>query len=163
MGFFKKTIKDVPIQNQTVLIRVDYNVPLKDGEVDDDLRIRASLPTLQYLRDLGCKLVLISHLGRPEGHDLHYSLEPAAKKLEELIKSPVTFVDDICGDAAYQAVKKAPKDAIVMFQNLRFDEREEADDTSSLLRSRWIWRRASRACQYTCDHNGTSECVRIAT
>lgn len=129
MSFFKKTIRDVPLDGHTVLVRVDYNVPLAaDGSISDDLRIRASLPTLQYLLDRGCKLVLISHLGRPEGHDLAFSLEPTATRLGELIGKPVAFVDDLIGDAAYQTVRKAPKNSIVMLQNLRFDEREEADD-----------------------------------
>ncbi len=131
MGFFKQTIHDLPLhhgKHYRVLIRVDYNVPLKDGKVDDDLRIRAGLPTLKYLLDRGCSLVLISHLGRPEGHDLEFSLEPAAKRLGELIGKEVIFVDDIVGDAAYQAVKKAPQGSIVMLQNLRFDPREEEDD-----------------------------------
>ena len=113
MGFFKKTVRDVP---------------LKDGQVSDDLRIRASIPTLQYLLDQGCSLVLMSHLGRPEGHDLKYSLEPTAVRLGELLQKEVIFVDDIVGDAALQAVKKAPQGSIVMLQNLRFDTREEEDD-----------------------------------
>lgn len=131
MGFFKQTIRDLPLfhgEHHRIVVRVDYNVPLKDGKVSDDLRIRAGLPTLQYLLEHGCSLVLISHLGRPEGHDLQFSLEPAAKRLGELIGKEVIFVDDIVGDAAYQAVKNAPEGSIVMLQNLRFDPREEADD-----------------------------------
>ncbi|MFZ2545121.1 MAG: phosphoglycerate kinase [Candidatus Saccharimonadales bacterium] len=130
MGFFKKTIRDLPIghgKHHRVLIRVDYNVPLKDSEVDDDLRISASLPTLQYLLDKGCSLVLISHLGRPEGRDMHFSLEPVANRLRELIDAKVIFVDDTIGDVAYQAVRTAPKGSIVLLQNLRFDSREEDD------------------------------------
>lgn len=131
MGFFKQTIRDLPLlhgEHHRVLVRVDYNVPLKDGKVSDDLRIRAGLPTLQYLLERDCSLVLISHLGRPEGHDLKYSLEPTAVRLSELLGKEVIFVDDIVGDAAYQAVTKAPKGSIVMLQNLRFDPREEQND-----------------------------------
>ncbi|MDB5177079.1 MAG: pgk, phosphoglycerate kinase [Candidatus Saccharibacteria bacterium] len=131
MGFFKKTIRDLPLDRHDahrVLVRVDYNVPLKDGEVDDDLRIRASLPTLQYLLHHGCSLVLISHLGRPEGHELKYSLEPAAIRLSELLEQEVLFVDATIGDEAYQAVKNAPAGSVVMLQNLRFYPEEEADD-----------------------------------
>jgi 3-phosphoglycerate kinase len=128
VGFFKKTIRDVELENKRVLIRVDYNVPLKDGQVDDDLRIKASLPTLNYLLDRGCSLVLISHLGRPEGWDLQFSLEPSAVRLGELLGKPVEFVNDIVGDAAYQAVHQAPKGSIVMLQNVRFDPREEEDN-----------------------------------
>jgi phosphoglycerate kinase len=129
MSFFKKTIRDVPLSGHTVLVRVDYNVPLaQDGSISDDLRIRASIPTLQFLLARGCKIVLISHLGRPEGRDMSLSLEPAAVRLGELLEKPVVFVDDITGDEAYQAVRKAPKEGIVMLQNLRFDPGEEADD-----------------------------------
>lgn len=131
MGFFKQTIRDLPLhhgKHYRVLVRVDYNVPLKDGKVSDDLRIRAGLPTLQYLLEQGCSLVLMSHLGRPEGHDLSCSLEPAADRLSELLGKKVTFVDDTIGDAAFQAVKKAPEGSVVMLQNLRFDPREEEND-----------------------------------
>lgn len=131
MGFFKQTIRDLPLhhgKHYRVLVRVDYNVPLKDGKVSDDLRIRAGLPTLQYLLEQGCSLVLISHLGRPEGHDLSCSLEPAADRLSELLGKKVTFVDDTIGDAAFQAVKKAPEGSVVVLQNLRFDPREEEND-----------------------------------
>lgn len=129
MGFSKKTIRDVPLNGHTVLVRVDYNVPLADdGTISDDLRIKASLPTLQFLLARGCKLVLISHLGRPEGHDLALSLEQVATRLSELLEKPVIFVDDTTGDAAYQAVRKAPKNGVVMLQNLRYHPEEEADD-----------------------------------
>lgn len=132
MGFFKQTIRDLPLhhgKHYRVLVRVDYNVPMKDGKVDDDLRIRASLPTLEYLLEHGCSLVLISHLGRPEGkRNIEFSLEPVAQKLEELLGRKVTFVDDTIGDAALQAVKKAPQGSVVMLQNVRFDPRDEEND-----------------------------------
>lgn len=119
----------MPLEHQTVLVRVDYNVPLnKKGEIDDDLRIRASLPTLQYLLDRHCKIVLIAHLGRPEGKDKALSLEPIADRLEKLIKHPVTFVDDCIGDKVVQVVKKASPNTIVLLENLRFYKEEEADD-----------------------------------
>jgi len=131
VGFFKQTVRDLPLhhgKHYRILIRVDYNVPLKDGKVSDDLRIRAGLPTLQYLLEHGCSLVLISHLGRPDGHDLACSLEPAADRLSELLGQKVLFVDDTVGDAAFQAVKKAPAGSVVVLQNLRFDTREEEND-----------------------------------
>lgn len=129
MGFTKKTIRDVPLNGHTVLVRVDYNLPLAaDGTISDDLRIKASLPTLQFLLARGCKLVLISHLGRPEGHDPKLSLEQVAVRLGELLEKPVIFVDDTIGEAAYQTVRKAPKNSVVMFQNLRYYPEEEADD-----------------------------------
>lgn len=129
MSFFKLTIRDVPLEHQTVLVRVDYNVPLnKKGEISDDSRIRASLPTLRYLHDRGCKIVLISHLGRPEGRDSSFSLEPTATRLAELLDHPVTFVEDCIGDKVVQAVKKSPPHSVILLENLRFYKEEEADD-----------------------------------
>ncbi len=129
MGFFKLTIRDVPLDHQTVLVRTDYNVPLDAaGNISDDLRIRASLPTLQYLLARGCKIVIISHLGRPDGKEAKYSLEPIALRLAQLLKRDVRFVDDTIGDRVFQAVKRAPKSSIVILQNLRYYKEEEADD-----------------------------------
>ena len=129
MSFFKLTIRDVPIDNKTVLVRADYNVPLnKKGEIDDDLRIRASLPTLRYLLDHGCKVVVMSHLGRPEGRDGNFSLAPVAERLSDLIGHPVQFVEDCIGDVVVQAVKKAPAGTITLLENLRYYTEEEADD-----------------------------------
>jgi phosphoglycerate kinase len=129
LSFFKLTIRDVPLEHQTVLVRADYNVPLgKDGKIDDDLRIRASLPTLQYLHDRGCKIVIMSHLGRPEGKDAAFSLEPVAVRLSELLEHSVTFVEDCIGDKVVQAVKKAPPHSVILLENLRFYKEEEADD-----------------------------------
>lgn len=129
MSFFKLTIRDIPIDNHTVLVRTDYNVPLNDkGEIGDDLRIRASLPTLRYLLDHHCKIVIISHLGRPESKQKKYSLEPVADRLAKLLKRDVRFVPDTIGDRVYQAVKRAPGTSITMLENLRFYPEEEADD-----------------------------------
>jgi phosphoglycerate kinase len=128
MGFFKLTIRDVPLDHQTVLVRADYNVPLApDGTISDDLRIRASLPTLQYLLDRGCKIVIISHLGRPEGRDAALSLEPIALRLAQLLRQNVRFVDDTIGDKVFQAIKRAPKISITVLENLRYYPEEEAD------------------------------------
>jgi len=119
----------VPLDRQTVLVRADYNVPLAaDGTISDDLRIRASLPTIEYLLRRGCKVVIISHLGRPEGRDKSLSLEPVAQRLAQLLARDVRFVDDCIGDRAYQAVKRAPKSSVIMLENLRFYKQEEADD-----------------------------------
>lgn len=129
MKFFKRTIKDVPIEGQTILLRADYNVPLKeDGSIHDDFRIRASLPTIRYLLKHGCKIVLISHLGRPEGRDEKLSLEPAAQRLAELLGEPVRFVDQTIGDKPKMAIKRAPKRGVIVLENLRFFKEEEAND-----------------------------------
>lgn len=129
MTFFKQTIKTVPIDGQTVLVRADYNVPLKDdGSLADDFRIRASLPTIEWLLKRGCKVIIISHLGRPEGREQRFSLEPIAQRLANLLQRPVRFVDQTVGDRPLQAVKRAPKSSVIMLENLRFDPREEAND-----------------------------------
>lgn len=129
MTFFKQTIKTVPLQGRTVLLRADYNVPLRgDGTIADDFRIRASVPTVKQLLQDGCKVVIISHLGRPEGRDASLSLEPIAGRLAELLGEPVRFVDQTIGDKAMMAVKRAPKRSVIVLENLRFDSREEAND-----------------------------------
>lgn len=126
MTFFKRTVKDVPIDHKVVLVRTDYNVPLtKDGKISDDLRIRASLPTLRYLLRHHAKVVIISHLGRPEGRDPKLSLEPIALRLAELLGVSVDFVEDCIGDKVTQAVKKAPIGTIVLLENLRYYPEEE--------------------------------------
>jgi len=131
MGFFKLTIRDVPLDNQVVLVRADYNVPLnKDGNISDDLRIKASLPTLQYLHDHNCKIVIMSHLGRPEGRDPKFSLKQVATRLAQLLNHEVIFVDDTIGDTVKQAIKQAPDHAVILLENLRYYKEEEADDAT---------------------------------
>ena len=120
MSFFKRTIRNVPIDNKTVLVRADYNVPQNStGGISDDLRIRASLPTIEYLLKHHCKVVIMSHLGRPEGREQKYTLKPVADRLSELLDKKVVFVDDCIGDKVVQAVKKAPKNSIILLENLR--------------------------------------------
>ena len=129
MTFFKRTIKNVPIDRKTVLVRADYNVPLnKKGEISDDLRIKASLATLEYLLKHNAKVVIMSHLGRPEGKDKSQSLEPVAHRLSELLGKEVIFVDDCFGDKVIQAVKKAPSNAVILLENLRYYPEEEANN-----------------------------------
>jgi phosphoglycerate kinase len=129
MSFFKQTINTVPLHGQTVLVRADYNVPLEsDGTIADDFRIRASLPTIKKLLKDDCKVVIISHLGRPEGRDKKLSLEPVAQRLAEYLGEPVRFVSQTIGDRVRMAVKKAPKRSVTVLENLRFDPREEAND-----------------------------------
>jgi len=130
MSFFKRTIRDVPIDNKTVLVRADYNVPqISTGAISDDLRIRASIPTLEYLLEHHAKVVIMSHLGRPEGREAKYSLKPVAKRLSELLGRKVIFVDDCIDDKVVQAVKKAPNNSIILLENLRYYPEEEANDS----------------------------------
>lgn len=127
MGFYKRTIKDVPLEHKTVLVRVDYNVPINsDGTIRSDLRIRASLPTIRNLMRRGCKIVLMSHLGRPDGkRDERFTLAPIAEHLSRLLKVPVTFVDDCIGDGVKQAIRHLPKGGVVLLENVRFHPGEE--------------------------------------
>lgn len=131
MKFFKQTINTVDLRHQTVLLRADYNVPLTaDGKVADDFRIRASLPTVRRLLDDGCKVVIISHLGRPDGRpDAKFTLEPAAQRLAELLGESVRFVDQTIGDKPKMAVKRAPMRSVIVLENLRFYPGEEANDS----------------------------------
>jgi 3-phosphoglycerate kinase len=88
----KLTIKDVDLKNKKVIMRVDFNVPIKNGMITDDTRIKAALPTIKYAVDEGAKVILLSHLGRPDGEkDPQYSLKPVAERLKELINVPVYF------------------------------------------------------------------------
>ncbi len=129
MTFYKQTITSIPLEGTTVLVRTDYNVPLEeDGTIADDFRIRASLPTIQYLLDRNCKVVIVSHLGRPEGPDVKLSLEPVALRLAELLGRLVHFVGETVGDRVRMAVKRAPKNSVIVLENVRFDSREEAND-----------------------------------
>ncbi len=122
----KLTIRDLDLRGKRVFIRVDFNVPLKDGVVTDDTRIRETLPTLNLAIEKGGRLVLGSHLGRPKGGpDPKYSLKPAAKKLEELLGKPVAFAADCVGPEA-EAKSKALKDGdVLLLENVRFHPEEE--------------------------------------
>jgi len=126
--FDKVSVADVKLRGQTVLVRVDYNVPMKDGVVTDDLRIRASFPTLDLLAKKGARrIVLISHLGRPEGKKVpELSLKPVADKLRELLpEKKVFFVDDVSGPEVEDAVEALPVGGILLLENLRFFPGEE--------------------------------------
>lgn len=131
MKLAKLTIRDVPVHNKIVLVRADYNVPLVDGKIDDDLRIRASLPTLRYLRKQGCRIVIMSHLGRPDGKvTAEYSLAPVAERLGELLGQDVQFVEACYGDKVTQAVKRLGAGGVMLLENLRFYPGEEANSSA---------------------------------
>lgn len=130
MSFSKLTIRDVPLHDKVVLVRADYNVPLLGGKIHDDLRIRASVPTLQYLQSQGCTVVVMSHLGRPDGKENpEFSLAPVAERLSKLLKKEVKFVDACYGDKVSQAVKRARAGDVILLENLRFHPEEEANDS----------------------------------
>lgn len=125
----KKTIRDLEVQGKRVLVRVDFNVPMQDGQITDDRRIRESLPTIQYLLERGAKVILMSHLGRPKGkRDPQYSLRPVAQHLSELLGRPVRFLEDCVGEAVEQAVQAMAPGEVALLENLRFHPEEEAND-----------------------------------
>ena len=117
------------LAGKRVIVRCDLNVPLKDGQITDDGRIRASLSTIQKLSDSGAKVVVISHLGRPEGApEERYSLAPVANRLEELLNQPVVFASDTVGPQANAAVKLLENGGVVLLENLRFNPGEASKD-----------------------------------
>ncbi len=131
MSFYKKTIADLPLESQVVLVRADYNVPLDEetGEIANDYRITQSLPTIKRLLEKHCTVVICSHLGRPKGKKVDsLTLEPVAKRLGELLGEKVKFLPVAVGDQVSQAVKKADKGSIILLENLRFHPEEEAND-----------------------------------
>ncbi len=128
--FTKQTIRDVDVQGKTVLLRADYNVPLADGKITDDYRIKQSLPTIEFLLEKGAKLIICSHLGRPDGKpDPAASLFPVAKRLHELLGKEVEFAPDCIGERAEKLAANLQSGQILLLENLRFHAEEEANDT----------------------------------
>jgi phosphoglycerate kinase len=122
----KLFIEDLDLKNRRVLARVDFNVPLKDGQVESDKRLRESLPTLIYCLDKGASLVLMSHLGRPDGKRVEkHSLKPVAAHLQELLGRPVKFLDDCVGPEVEKACAALQPGEVVLLENLRFHIEEE--------------------------------------
>ena len=127
--FAKKTVKDADVAGKRVLVRVDFNVPLAEGAVTDDTRVRAALPTIRYLVDHGARVVLMSHLGRPKGEpDPQYSLRPVRRTLQRLMGRNVAFVDTTVGAEATEAVERMVDGEILMLENVRFNAGEKAND-----------------------------------
>ena len=128
----KMTLRDLPkesLKNQRVLVRVDYNVPIENGRVSDDTRIRATLETLQLLSAAGARTILVSHLGRPKGKwNDEFSLRPIAERLRELIGKPVQFVPDVVGAEASAAADALPAGGFLLLENVRFLPGEETND-----------------------------------
>ena len=127
----KKTIADVDVANKTVLMRVDFNVPLQDGKITDDIRIRMALPSINSVLDRGGKLILMSHCGRPKGEvKPEYSLKPAADHLGTLIDNPVAFATDTIGEDAKAKVAALENGHVVVLENLRFQSEEKSGDAA---------------------------------
>ena len=125
----KLSIRDIDLSGQRVFIRVDFNVPIKDGKVDDDSRIRASLPTIKYAIEHGARVILASHLGRPKGERVEkYSLRPVAEHLSQLLGRPVAFAEDCVGPDVESKVKALADGDVLLLENLRFHAEEEKND-----------------------------------
>lgn len=125
----KLSIKDLELTGQRVFIRVDFNVPIKNGKVDDDTRIRAALPTIQHAIEHGARVILASHLGRPKGERVDkYSLKPLAEHLATLIGKPVGFAEDCVGEAAKTQTDNLQDGELLLLENLRFHKEEEKND-----------------------------------
>lgn len=129
MSFNKKTIRDIDLKGKTVLLRADYNVPLADGKITDDYRIQKSLPTVKYLLEQHCRVIICSHLGRPEGKfNPSESLFPVAKRLQQLLDHQVEFAADCIDPAAEKAAGAMKAAQVLLLENLRFHPEEEAND-----------------------------------
>ena len=125
----KLSIKDLDLAGKRVFVRVDFNVPIKDGAVDDDTRIRASLPTIQHAIERGARVILASHLGRPKGEKIEkYSLRPVAEHLAKLLSKPVAFAEDCVGSPAEVKVNAMSDGDLLLLENLRFHKEEEQND-----------------------------------
>lgn len=125
----KMTINDVNLKGKKVIVRVDFNVPLKDGEITDETRIKAALPTIEHLKNQGAKTILLSHLGRPKGEKkLEFSLKPVADKLNSLLDTEVLFVDNNRGEKVKKAVDDLKEGQIILLENTRFEKGETKND-----------------------------------
>ena len=125
----KLSIKDLDLKGRRVFVRVDFNVPVKEGKVGDDSRIRATLPTIDYATGQGARVILASHLGRPKGEpEKKYSLSPVAKHLSEVLGRPVAFADDCVGEKAETAAAALKDGEVLLLENLRFHKGEEKND-----------------------------------
>ncbi|MFA4028325.1 MAG: hypothetical protein GDYSWBUE_000205 [Candidatus Fervidibacterota bacterium] len=124
-----RSVRDMDVTNKRVLVRADFNVPLKDGEVADDWRIRATLPTIQHLIERGAKVILMSHLGRPKGKVVdELRLDPVAKRLSELLGKPVRKLNDCIGSEVEAAVAQMQPGDVILLENVRFYRGEEEND-----------------------------------
>ena len=124
-----ESLDPAALEGRRALVRVDFNCPIKDGQVSDNTRIRAALPTIKYLREKGARVVLLSHLGRPKGGpDPKYSMQPVVRELERLLGAPVTFLAQPLSDEAVTATRRLPRGGVAVAENTRFYPGEEQND-----------------------------------
>jgi len=132
----KLTIRDIDLKGKRVIMRVDFNVPMKDGEITDDTRIVEALPTIKYAIENGAIVILLSHLGRPKGERKpEFSLAPVAKKLSEILGKEVTFIPELYGEIVNEKVKNAKEGDVILLENTRFDKGETKNDPE--LAKKW--------------------------
>jgi len=156
--FNKKTIKDMDYKDKRVLVRVDFNVPIKEGKVGDDTRIRAALPTIEYLLKQGAAVILCTHLGRPKGGpDPKYTVKPVGEYLGNLMGRPVAFAEDCIGPAAEKAAKALKPGEVLLLENTRFHPEEEKNDLDMAKQM------ASLADMYVNDAFGTAHRAHAST
>jgi len=126
----KKTVRDIDVAGKRVLVRVDFNVPMDENKnITDDTRIKAALPTIQYLINNNAKVILISHLGRPKGKvNPEYSLKPVAKRLSELLGKQVSMAEDVIGEDAKAKAAALKEGEVLLLENVRFHAEEEKND-----------------------------------
>ena len=159
MNYNKKTIEDIDVKSKRVLVRCDFNVPLKDGVITDENRLNGALPTIKYLMEHGAKVILCSHLGKPKGVDKSFTLAPVAKRLSELLNKEVVFAPDdtVVGENAKKAVSVMKDGDVVLLENTRFrkEEKKNEDNFSKEL--------ASLADVYVNDAFGTAHRAHCST
>lgn len=156
----KKTIldlRDEDLKGKRVLVRVDFNVPLKNGVITDDRRIREALPTIKYLIDKGAKVILVSHLGRPKGFQDDLRLDPVAERLSELLGKPVKKLNDCIGEEVEREISNMKEGDVVLLENIRFYKEEEANDPE------FAKKLASLADLYVNDAFGTAHRAHAST